>query len=1126
MSKHTYIQFITFIQGCQDYRYIKKSIYFDPNWYTSKYRDVAVFGINPAWHYAHYGWREHRNPGPNFSTQFYLNNYPDIKKAGINPLIHYEKIGFSEGRLPKPDLLGLNRDNKVHSIKSFTSQSVTIMEDVEQKINHSNIQSVDIIKKNVTDTVGWQIFLFLKRKFFHFLWHPISNLIERNISLFHDGLIILKKDGFKALIIAAKRHIKNCKNPKYTQFIGKRDGFGEKYSINPTQFIMLTDKKIVVHAHVYYIDLFDEICEFLQNIPYNFTLLISVTQHEHKQVITEKLKQIPHLEYSIIRVVENRGRDLAPLFVEFESIIREYDYICHIHTKKSLYSGKEQKNWRKHLFEGVLGSEQLIRAIFTAFLKDPKLGIIYPEIFPELTYIACTWLSNKNLGSIIANRLNIQFDPDIYFDYPIGSIFWIKREALEPLLDLNLQLTDFPEESGQNDGTLQHALERCFVLSAQSKGFHHLVVTNPKLLHLSYKSSKNFQKYFCQPSIIEILPFISVVSFDLFDTLLIRPFATPHMVFSYLEERIFSEYGIKGFKNLRQKAESFARKKKNYQGDVKLSEIYATLSEISPIDNKTASEMLNLEFSTELEILIPRKEVIDAAREAKNLGKRLILISDTYFEETHIRHILESKGIDFFDKLYLSSETGKRKDRGDLWDYVIESEGLIPDKYLHVGDNEETDWQRLFDKGYGIIIHVIRPTALFQMTDFGAQLWSTSDPYKNWRDNLLFGKYANFFCLKPNNNRMFSSSLSIEEPYSFGYIVFGPIIFNFIVWLIKNSQKKRCDHLWFLAREGHLLHSAYMLVVNHLKKTDENVKYPTSEYFLCSRRSVTFPLLQMESDLHILLDGEYRGNLRDFFTKRLNVSSLSNIEDILGSQILEMKISLPEDYTILFGHLQKVLPQLLVEAQKERELFLAYCHSMGFDEEAQIGVVDLGYSGTIQKALMELLCSDIHGYYFITSNYSKKVNRATVFEAYYGKILDPSDIRQYPLFMYSLLLEAVLTSPKGQLIRFSSGLSGDIYPVFKEAGKSQIEFTRIDQIHKGILTFIEEMLDQFGDYALEIEFPIQNAQRCFIDVVNGAIDIGGLKGTLSVEDDHTGMGEINVLKHYNDVLRQHNPHDN
>jgi lipopolysaccharide biosynthesis protein len=39
-------------------------------------------------------------------------------------------------------------------------------------------------------------------------------------------------------------------------------------------------------------------------------------------------------------------------------------------------------------------------------------------------------------------------------------MFWVRRSALEPLMRLDLPLAVFPEEASQQDGTLQHALER------------------------------------------------------------------------------------------------------------------------------------------------------------------------------------------------------------------------------------------------------------------------------------------------------------------------------------------------------------------------------------------------------------------------------------------------------------------------------------------------------------------------------------------------------------------------------------------------------------------------------------------------------------------------------------------
>jgi len=157
----------------------------------------------------------------------------------------------------------------------------------------------------------------------------------------------------------------------------------------------------------------------------------------------------------------------------------------------------------------------------------------------------------------------------------------------------------------------------------------------------------------------------------------------------------------------------------------------------------------------------------------------VILVSDTYLERKHIENILFSKGIDFYDEIYLSCESGKRKDSGDLWKYVFEREGATRDNFLHIGDNEQSDYQMIGDLGFNHVVHVMRPTALFRQSDLGQYFWEMMRPYNDWRGNLLYGMFANLYCSNPNERRVFNSKSPLDDPFAFGYVVFGPLIFNF-----------------------------------------------------------------------------------------------------------------------------------------------------------------------------------------------------------------------------------------------------------------------------------------------------------------------------------------------------------
>jgi hypothetical protein len=77
---------------------IEESSLFDRDWYLRTYPDVARAGVDPADHYLDIGWREDRDPGPEFATSAYLKANADVARLGVNPLLHFIKFGHAEGR--------------------------------------------------------------------------------------------------------------------------------------------------------------------------------------------------------------------------------------------------------------------------------------------------------------------------------------------------------------------------------------------------------------------------------------------------------------------------------------------------------------------------------------------------------------------------------------------------------------------------------------------------------------------------------------------------------------------------------------------------------------------------------------------------------------------------------------------------------------------------------------------------------------------------------------------------------------------------------------------------------------------------------------------------------------------
>ena len=61
----------------------------DQSWYLETYPDIAAAGMDPVCHYLDHGWREGRDPRPDFSTRGYLAIHEEVARAQHNPFIDY-----------------------------------------------------------------------------------------------------------------------------------------------------------------------------------------------------------------------------------------------------------------------------------------------------------------------------------------------------------------------------------------------------------------------------------------------------------------------------------------------------------------------------------------------------------------------------------------------------------------------------------------------------------------------------------------------------------------------------------------------------------------------------------------------------------------------------------------------------------------------------------------------------------------------------------------------------------------------------------------------------------------------------------------------------------------------------
>jgi len=175
----------------------------------------------------------------------------------------------------------------------------------------------------------------------------------------------------------------------------------------------------------------------------------------------------------VLKVVENRGFDIAPFICEFKDDHAAYDLILKLHTKKSSHV-TWLREWRSYLLENLVGSADAIQIILKMFRDDETLGLVYPEIIPPLEKILVKdpWQENWEICRDLSSRLGLTIHQKQRLNFPAGSMFWMRPKALEPLFKLGLQLKDFPKGRRiRRNGTLAHAIERLIVLIAEAQGF-------------------------------------------------------------------------------------------------------------------------------------------------------------------------------------------------------------------------------------------------------------------------------------------------------------------------------------------------------------------------------------------------------------------------------------------------------------------------------------------------------------------------------------------------------------------------------------------------------------------------------------------------------------------------------
>ena len=177
--------------------------------------------------------------------------------------------------------------------------------------------------------------------------------------------------------------------------------------------------------------------------------------------------------------------------------------------------------------------------------------------------------------------------------------------------------------------------------------------------------------------------------------------------------------------------------------------------------------------------------------------------------------------------------------------------------------------------------------------------------------------------------------------------------------------------------------------------------------------------------------------------------------------------------------LRDLAPMILRQAEDERTAYLGYLEEVGLiGSDIHAAVVDIGYSGSMQKHLMRLLGRDLAGFYMLTHHHANRTFGGRVFEGYLASYDDHRAAYHHPLNDHVFLFETVLSSLEGSLVRVHGSEETRLELLTADCEGERVRFLR--PVHDGVVQYTRDLVCSFGADTIQLLTPPLVAARLFL----------------------------------------------
>lgn len=554
-------------------------------------------------------------------------------------------------------------------------------------------------------------------------------------------------------------------------------------------------------------------------------------------------------------------------------------------------------------------------------------------------------------------------------------------------------------------------------------------------------------------ALLRALDAVEVLSLDVFDTALVRPVAHPTDVFHLLSiECGIADAAAFAAERVRAEAEARAQAWHRSQAvEITLGEIYEQLSFPLP-EGVDVATLAAREVMIELRLARAREPVLALYRHARAMGRKVGFVSDMYLDRESIAAMLRAAGYQDWDFLLVSSRSGQTKAHGELYREMLALLDVRPEQVLHLGDNRASDVVKA--RASGLTAHWL-PKCVDRMGEsklgqrfvrVGVAAEAAAPPWSSlWRGLVAVRR--------DRGGDDFWTGL--------GYSHVGPLLLAFGLWLRERALADEVSRLYFLARDGHVMHRV------HLELAAHGLELPQGGYLYASRRALNVPALTGvgESECDFLVSGSSVLCTRDFLT-RVGLDADAHLDAI---RAVELEADTLIASGLAYGRLRalfRALERPLLElAERERLLLREYLAAEGVFEQGRLGLVDIGWHGTMQESFSRLLSRfgadpQVTGYYLGTFEASRKrVEAGARHRGFLCELGAPREM--YAVIRTSVeVFEWLFCAPHGSVCGFERTADG-VVPRFDAMDAERLRHDTADLMQDGALQFVRDFLSAF-----------------------------------------------------------------